>query len=464
MMESDTFTTPSLSPTSFKSAPGIIPPDEANAIIKRLEEGPSSDDDVTLPTDSKTGLQTPATVGSGGPGIPIRTSSNSQTQTLASSPVQEKTSDEPKAISRRASKESIKEKSRSGSLASRHSKQERPLVSSLASKEKSEAIPQTATTSNSKPKRGFLSFLNCCGASDNANTEATEPAVPPRKANVLQAPRSRQPTPLVKSNPGEKDSSASDSKDIPEETIGGKPYEEQTAAKKPVMITRKSKEADLAEKTIPAKTGNTSDKEKAMSGTTYVSSSPSSQEADENGPEVEASKPDPLSSTSESSSAMPPNPPHAIPADESVAAQGEAINDRTAEQEQKDSDIAMTEAPPIAPEVEDSTRSTESQNEERSTQITLPPPPPRDSQARPTAHGDRGGATERQQWLLPPMQPRFQGKKCLVLDLDETLVHSSFKVGKSTHVRMCINTVRFFIKPTLQYLLKLRASIIMCMS
>ncbi|CUS15189.1 unnamed protein product [Tuber aestivum] len=35
---------------------------------------------------------------------------------------------------------------------------------------------------------------------------------------------------------------------------------------------------------------------------------------------------------------------------------------------------------------------------------------------------------ERQQWLLPPPAPRFEGKKCLVLDLDETLVHSSFKV------------------------------------
>ncbi|MCJ1430443.1 RxLR effector protein psr2, partial [Sticta canariensis] len=35
---------------------------------------------------------------------------------------------------------------------------------------------------------------------------------------------------------------------------------------------------------------------------------------------------------------------------------------------------------------------------------------------------------EKQQWLLPPLQPRFRGKKCLVLDLDETLVHSSFKI------------------------------------
>lgn len=31
-------------------------------------------------------------------------------------------------------------------------------------------------------------------------------------------------------------------------------------------------------------------------------------------------------------------------------------------------------------------------------------------------------------WLLPPLTPENRHKKCLVLDLDETLVHSSFKV------------------------------------
>ncbi|EME84159.1 uncharacterized protein MYCFIDRAFT_122652, partial [Pseudocercospora fijiensis CIRAD86] len=30
--------------------------------------------------------------------------------------------------------------------------------------------------------------------------------------------------------------------------------------------------------------------------------------------------------------------------------------------------------------------------------------------------------------LLGPIQERFKGRKCLVLDLDETLVHSSFKI------------------------------------
>ena len=43
-------------------------------------------------------------------------------------------------------------------------------------------------------------------------------------------------------------------------------------------------------------------------------------------------------------------------------------------------------------------------------------------------------APEKSEWLLPILAPEFKGKKCLVLDLDETLVHSSFKVNKSTRI------------------------------
>lgn len=62
----------------------------------------------------------------------------------------------------------------------------------------------------------------------------------------------------------------------------------------------------------------------------------------------------------------------------------------------------------------------------------LPPPPPLPTPADRAADSRLavgGQGNEPTQWLLPPLQPRFQGKKCLVLDLDETLVHSSFKVS-----------------------------------
>lgn len=59
---------------------------------------------------------------------------------------------------------------------------------------------------------------------------------------------------------------------------------------------------------------------------------------------------------------------------------------------------------------------------------------------------------DKQQWLLPPIAPRFEGKKCLVLDLDETLVHSSFKVFSLVYLIFALlltSETRYYIKPIL---------------
>lgn len=71
-------------------------------------------------------------------------------------------------------------------------------------------------------------------------------------------------------------------------------------------------------------------------------------------------------------------------------------------------------SPSEAPQTKDDAYS---HNEEAGWQGELPPPPPG---APPGQDGD--------QWLLPAARPPLQNRKCLVLDLDETLVHSSFKV------------------------------------
>lgn len=62
-------------------------------------------------------------------------------------------------------------------------------------------------------------------------------------------------------------------------------------------------------------------------------------------------------------------------------------------------------------------------------QQTLPPPPPVPQIPTTEEIVPVDSMEQKQQWLLPPIEPRFKGKKCLVLDLDETLVHSSFKVS-----------------------------------
>ena len=108
----------------------------------------------------------------------------------------------------------------------------------------------------------------------------------------------------------------------------------------------------------------------------------------------------------------------------------EAISDRTPQQPKIDSDIEMADAPPPVPMVDDPVVGPDEVH--AGSEVDLPPPPPlaEASTTNAQAQGTPGviTPTEKQQWLLPPIQPRFHGKKCLVLDLDETLVHSSFKV------------------------------------
>lgn len=62
----------------------------------------------------------------------------------------------------------------------------------------------------------------------------------------------------------------------------------------------------------------------------------------------------------------------------------------------------------------------------------LPPPPPLAKRQEQVGTKEVPPVpevpSEKTSWLLPPIQPHLSGRKCLVLDLDETLVHSSFKI------------------------------------
>jgi len=62
----------------------------------------------------------------------------------------------------------------------------------------------------------------------------------------------------------------------------------------------------------------------------------------------------------------------------------------------------------------------------------VPPPPPGPVPNPPTTAVIESppvfAPDQPQRFLLPPQAPEHKGRKCLVLDLDETLVHSSFKV------------------------------------
>ncbi|KAH7027612.1 HAD-like domain-containing protein [Microdochium trichocladiopsis] len=71
------------------------------------------------------------------------------------------------------------------------------------------------------------------------------------------------------------------------------------------------------------------------------------------------------------------------------------------------------------------------QSEDQFTKSIPPPPGPApvaDTPAISQEEPEAAANGETQKWLLPPIEPKFKGKKCLVLDLDETLVHASFKI------------------------------------
>lgn len=80
-----------------------------------------------------------------------------------------------------------------------------------------------------------------------------------------------------------------------------------------------------------------------------------------------------------------------------------------------------TELPPLPTEGE------ESQNNLTKPHVEDAPPTVDQAHERIVAEEPQA-ASEQKQWLLPPVKPEHQGRKCLVLDLDETLVHSSFKL------------------------------------
>ena len=67
------------------------------------------------------------------------------------------------------------------------------------------------------------------------------------------------------------------------------------------------------------------------------------------------------------------------------------------------------------------------------------------SARRHSANAD--GLLQTSQHLLPPVQAKDSSKKCVVIDLDETLVHSSFKViakDSRCDVTLLINSLDLF--------------------
>lgn len=112
------------------------------------------------------------------------------------------------------------------------------------------------------------------------------------------------------------------------------------------------------------------------------------------------------------------------------AEQSRIIEDQTEEQKQLDTDIEMKDVPLSTNDVHQEGEDPNAAVDPDHPKVDLPPPPPLEQRQNivQSQTSEASEASEPQKYLLGPIAPRFKGKKCLVLDLDETLVHSSFKV------------------------------------
>ena len=284
--------------------------------------------------------------------------------------------------------------------------------SGTSSKRASKAEPSPATTSgpsasapkphSTKKKGGFLSFLNCCGgSSQDEDVDLQEYARP----NVSGQPLDVQSA-AVKQDKSAADSSLADTKDtkdVPTEKPATAPYSEFKSTGEP---------GSQEPETI-AESSTNEKKDSIVSPTENVVAMPPTSTT--------------IPSTEKSASAA---------QESTVPLQGEeVINDRTPQQEANDElagDIpALVPDPVEEPNIADDSKTDAAP--------LLPPPPPALTRRQESdqINAQTNSSSEQQKWLLPPIRPEHRGRKCLVLDLDETLVHSSFKVTIIVDYRNC---------------------------
>ncbi|KAF2875231.1 HAD-like domain-containing protein [Massariosphaeria phaeospora] len=309
-------------------------------------------------------------------------------------------------------------KRRAGSVASSKRSQQRAVASEKAQPQP--PLPSTenrpaSTRSKTKKSGGLFACLPCFAPRESrsaADGETTENA---KQAGKVKPGRTTQAAPLKKQELNAPESSTADSKDPIDEKAGEtfganrreneKPNhgdgttERPSQEGPPTIVTRSSSKRQPPEQPLPPLPN--------QSGTLQTGH-----------PQINIQSPTP------GTTPVQPRP---------SVDQEQIIHDRTKEQEERDTDIEMSDSVPISKnEVhhEGETAAEEAQKDV-SPKLDLPPPPPLE-QRQIAVHNQASetsvAETSPQKYLLGPLRPEFKGKKCLVLDLDETLVHSSFKV------------------------------------
>jgi RNA polymerase II subunit A small phosphatase-like protein len=329
-----------------------------------------------------------------------------------------------KTISNRVSKSSLGARERDGSLASKRSNLEQKAPSATTTRGPNTSILASGTRPEKK-SRGFFSFLNCCSPhQDEDNINLDEQTIPVRPNSNVNAIQTKQGLPSTTPDASAAESSMTDSQDVANEKIGGTPYSDLKVSGQPTTQTQPQVAIQPATPVVTTSEGemlNTGDGSKDTSYALAALNNPTQQAAS-------------VSTNAEKDSSQ-----SSLPTGQALAAAGTVptnsdptnpIDDRSIEQEKADSDIEMSDASvadSTATDISDSKAVGVARSEATP---PLPPPPPRRQESSSTNDAASRALTtgNGQKWLLPPIRPEFIGKKCLVLDLDETLVHSSFKV------------------------------------
>ena len=288
---------------------------------------------------------------------------------------------------------------------------------------------QRATGAENKidqKKPSLFRRLICCASSEDSQPlESADATLNARKTNKLRSGRSPQPPPKdTKQDPSNAESSTADSKEPLDEKAGGPAV---------AQVDR----------------SGTSDPHAGMLGDGVMDSKTAEQQSDAAGgsqsrlgdQQQAPPQPPPLDTspgTLQGTSQLQPAPTLSVTEATPVIAQdeNEVISDRTPEQAQTDHEIeqsipiAQNDLAQSQDQAGISVRQEPSQHK-----IPIPPPPPLEerqaSTVPPVPPAPEPSVTVVQtepRPLLPPIRPELRGRKCLVLDLDETLVHSSFKV------------------------------------
>lgn len=295
----------------------------------------------------------------------------------------------------------------------------------MSSSEKASRAPDAGQSElqgqpKAKKKGGLFAFL-CCGSSDaqdGGNLEQpAKPATKQQPARVQQPSQIRNPT-----TANTIDTSVDPSKEVidekPEQTLQANGS--QPESRLPLSDTDKMAPNDTnIDKPTPELPTDTA----RQPSETPAPGIPASDNQVTPPPQIITSVAPPLTPGD-----TPTGPSIAVIAPTPTIPQSEdnIISDRTSQQIERDEDIEMNDKLPLT---EKEAEEIQNENSQASSLTSLPGPPPLPANDGAVLSEPQVSAQDQQRWLLPSMRPEHKGRKCLVLDLDETLVHSSFKVS-----------------------------------